>query len=113
MVLGLQRKAIADPQMDYDERLITQPEYYYEIETKDRPSGTFLAALAGTRVNLHLSKNIFLTGHVQYQMAITNNDFHRSRVSYQISSPQAPMHNAELYTKGSNLLPGFGIGFQL
>lgn len=113
VALGLQRKAIADPQMDFDERTISQPEFYYERETKDRPSGAFLAAVAGTRINIALSKNIFLTGYAQYQMAVTKNTFHRSRVHYQVGSPQAPLYKAELSTRGSTFLPGFGIGFKL
>lgn len=111
--LGLQRKAIADPERDFDLRLIQQPEYYWEKETKDRPSKAFLAGLAGTRLNVNLTKNIFLTGYAQYQLAITNNAFHRSRVTYQVGNPQAPFQDAALTTNGTNFLPGFGIGFKL
>lgn len=113
LALGLQRKVIVDPEIDFDTNIIQQPEYYAEIESRDRPSRAFLAALAGTRLNVHLSKNIFLTGYVQNQWAITNKAFHRSRATYQVGSPQAPKFEAELTTKGSVLLPGFGIGFQL
>ena len=84
-----------------------------EEETRDTPSKAFLAGLLGTRVNVHLSKNIFLTGYLQQQWALTNNIFHRSRSSYQINNQPAPLHEAELTTKGTMFLPGFGIGFQL
>jgi hypothetical protein len=113
LAIGLQRKAIADPEKDFDLRLIQEPEFYWEKETRDRPSTAFLAGLLGTRVNIHVSKNIFFTGYVQNQWAITNNAFHRSRAAYQVGNPQAPLYDAELTTKGSVLLPGFGVGFQL
>jgi hypothetical protein len=113
MAIGLQRKAIADPDMDFDLRLIQQPEYYWEKETRDRPSKAFFAALIGTRVNINLSKTIFLSGYANYQQALTKNTFHRSRARYQINNPQAPFFNAELTTRGSNFLPGFGVGFRL
>jgi hypothetical protein len=113
LALGLQRKAIADPERDFDLILTDQPEYYWEKETRDRPSKAFLAALIGTRVNVNLSKTIFLSGYANYQQALTKNTFHRSRARYQINNPQAPFFNAELTTSGSNFLPGFGIGFRL
>jgi hypothetical protein len=113
LAIGLQRKFIADPQTDFGELILTQSQFYWERETKDRPSCAFLAGVLGTRVNLHLSKSIFLTGYLQNQWAITNSAFHRSRAIYQVGSPQAPLHEAELTTKGSVLLPGFGVGFQL
>jgi hypothetical protein len=113
MAIGLQRKAIADPDMDFDLRLIQQPEYYWEKETRDRPSKAFFAALIGTRVNINLSKTIFLSGYANYQQALTKNTFHRSRARYQINNPQSPFFNAELTTRGSNFLPGFGVGFRL
>ena len=84
-----------------------------EEETRDTPSKAFLAGLVGTRVNVHLSKNIFLTGYLQQQWALSNNIFHRSRSTYQIGNQPAPLHEAELTTKGTMFLPGFGIGFQL
>lgn len=113
LAIGLQRKFIADPQTDFGELILTQSQFYWERETKDRPSSAFLAGVLGTRVNLHLSKSIFLTGYLQNQWAITNSAFHRSRAIYQVGSPQAPLHEAELTTKGSVLLPGFGVGFLL
>ena len=113
LALGLQRKTILNPEKDFSVRVIEEPEFYWEQETRDRPSKAFLAGILGTRLNVYLSKNIFLTGYVQNQWAITNNAFDRSRATYQVGNPQAPKFEAELTTKGSVLLPGFGIGFQL
>lgn len=113
LALGLQRKLIADRENNFGVSIIQEPQYFWESETRDRPSTAFLAGLVGTRLNVHLSKNIFLTGYVQQQGAITQNTFHRSRATYQVGNPQAPTFEAALTTKGSVLLPGFGIGFQL
>lgn len=113
LALGLQRKLIADRENNFGVSIIQEPEYFWESETRDRPSTAFLAGLVGTRLNVHLSKSIFLTGYVQQQWALTQNAFHRSRATYQVVSPQAPTFEATLTTKGSMLLPGFGIGFQL
>lgn len=111
--IGLQRKVIADPNTDYDYIFVDAPNYYAEYETKDRPSTSFVGGLAGTRLNVHLSSKLFITGYLQQQWALTNNIFHRSRNIYQVGSQQAPLHEAELTTKGTMFLPGFGIGFQL
>lgn len=115
LAIGLQRKDIKSRNIYFNS--LYQPPFYnfsmIEEETRDTPSKTFLAGLVGTRVNVHLSKNIFLTGYLQQQWALTNNIFHRSRSTYQINNQQAPLHEAELTTKGTMFLPGFGIGFQL
>lgn len=111
--IGLQRKVIADPNTDYDYIFVDAPNYYAEYETKDRPSTSFVGGLAGTRLNVHLSSKLFITGYLQQQWALTNNIFHRSRNIYQVGSQQAPLHEAEFTTKGTMFLPGFGIGFQL
>lgn len=113
LALGLQRKVIANTATDFDLNQIHEPAYFWERETKDRPSTAFLAGLVGTRLNVHLSKSIFLTGYVQKQWAFTPNAFHRSRATYQVGNPQAPRFEATVTSKGSALLPGFGIGFQL
>lgn len=113
LALGLQRKLIADRENNFGVSIIQEPDYFWESETRDRPSTAFVAGLIGTRLNVHLTKNIFLTGYVQQQWAITQNAFHRSRATYQVGNPQAPKFEAALTTKGSVLLPGFGIGFQL
>ena len=115
LAIGLQRKNIKPHNIQFNS--FYQPPFYnfsmIEEETRDTPSKAFLAGLLGTRVNVHLSKNIFLTGYLQQQWALTNNIFHRSRSSYQINNQPAPLHEAELTTKGTMFLPGFGIGFQL
>lgn len=115
LAIGLQRKDIKSRNIYFNS--LYQPPFYnfsmVEEETRDTPSKAFLAGLVGTRVNVHLSKNIFLTGYLQQQWALTNNIFHRSRSSYQINNQPAPLHEAELTTKGTMFLPGFGIGFQL
>ena len=115
LAIGLQRKDIKSRNIYFNS--FYQPPFYnfsmIEEETRDTPSKAFLAGLVGTRVNVHLSKNIFLTGYLQQQWALTNNIFHRSRSSYQINNQPAPLHEAELTTKGTMFLPGFGIGFQL
>jgi hypothetical protein len=111
--LGMQRKFIEDPDVSFGSHTELQPVYYSEEEKKDRPSENFFALLTGTRVNIYLSKRIFLTGYVQYQMALGNNVFHRSTVRYQLNDPSAPWNRAQLTTNGTNFLPGFGIGFKL
>ena len=111
--IGIQRKDIADPNTDYDYTYVEPPDYYAEYETKDRPSTSFFGGLVGTRLNVHLSSKMFITGYLQQQWALTNNVFHRTRNVYQVGSQQAPIHEAELTTKGTMFLPGFGIGFQL
>jgi hypothetical protein len=111
--IGIQRKAIADPNTDYDYTYVEPPDYYAEYETKDRPSTSFIGGLAGTRLNIHLSSKMFISGYLQQQWALTNNIFHRSRNIYQVGSQQAPIHESELTTKGTMFLPGVGIGFQL
>jgi len=111
--IGIQRKVVSDPNTDYDYTFVDSPDYYAEFETKDRPSTSFLGGLVGTRLNIYLSSKLFLSGYLQQQWALSNNVFHRSRNSYQVGSPQAPVHESELTTKGTMFLPGFGIGFQL
>ena len=115
LAIGLQRKVIKSRSINYNS--IYQPPYYnvsmVEEETKDTPSKIFVAGLAGTRLNVYLSKNLFITGYLQQQWALTNNIFHRSRSTYQVGNQQAPLNEAELTTKGTMFLPGFGIGFQL
>jgi hypothetical protein len=111
--IGIQRKVVSDPNTDYDYTFVDSPDYYAEFETKDRPSTSFLGGLVGTRLNIYLSSKLFLSGYLQQQWALSNNEFHRSRNSYQVGSPQAPVHESELTTKGTMFLPGFGIGFQL
>lgn len=115
LAIGLQRKNIKPHNIQFNS--FYQPPFYnfsmIEEETRDTPSKAFLAGLVGTRINVHLSKNIFLTGYLQQQWALTNNIFHRSRSTYQINNQPAPLHEAELTTKGTMFLPGFGIGFQL
>lgn len=111
--IGIQRKVVSDPNTDYDYTFVDSPDYYAEFETKDRPSTSFLGSLVGTRLNIHLSSKLFLSGYLQQQWALSNNVFHRSRNSYQVGSPQAPVHESELTTKGTMFLPGLGIGFQL
>jgi len=110
---GLQRKEIRNHEFDYGTFGTSQPDFYFDEETRDRPSKIFLAVLTGLRVNINLSKTIFLSGYANYQQALTKNTFHRSRARYQINNPQSPFFNAELTTRGSNFLPGFGVGFQL
>jgi hypothetical protein len=115
LAIGLQRKVIKSRNFYFNSNY--QPPYYnvsmFEEETRDTPSKIFVAGLAGTRINVHLSKNIFITGYLQQQWALTNNIFHRSRSTYQVGNQQARLHDAELTTKGTKFLPGFGIGFQL
>ena len=111
--IGIQRKTIADPNTNYNYTFVEPPDYYAEYETKDRPSSSFIGGLVGTRLNVHLSSKMFISGYLQQQWALTNNVFHRSRNIYQVGSQQAPIHESELTTKGTMFLPGFGIGFQL
>jgi len=110
---GIQRQEILNADEQYGSFTQRQPRYYNETETKDRPEAMTLSALGGLRVNWHFSKHIFLTGHAQYQASLSNKTFHRTRAFYQMVENQTPFYAAELTSKGSVFLPGFGVGFKL
>lgn len=87
--------------------------YYEDDERREGPGKTFWAPTAQLQAQLHLSRHIFLHGHLRYQHDFGGNThFMQLRAVYRYGSNTAPIHNALYGQSPTAFMPGFGVGFK-